>query len=228
MHRTASPQQQRTGSPTLPSERRSLSPTHLATTAAAAVVDATANTISQPRTASSSRREQEFNDSYRSRISPFFSRMPAKDRATPLWFPNRNVSSRHATAAQMADRARRVTSRQQAAEAKAVEPHVDTVHPQPRFTDMPSDVASRAPLRQRLQQQQQQQQQQLSRRPRSTQEIVSSMMQQHLISEGDDLISIASSDSLAALGGEAVGGGRYGTVPRDNLRGAAARIAARR
>jgi len=232
MHRTASPQQQRAGSPTLASERRSLSPTHLATSAAAALIEATANSISQPRTASPSRREQESNDSYRSRISPFFSRVPAKDRATPLWFPNRNVSSRHAAAMQMAERARRVTSRQQAAEAKAVEPHVDTVHPQPRFTDMPSEVASRAPLRQRLQQQQllrEQQQQQLpTRRPRSTQEIVSSMMQQHIISEGDDLVSIASSDSLAALGGQAVGGGRYGAVPRDNLRGAAARIAARR
>ena len=184
---------------------------------------------SSPRATSPtySRRDQELSDTFRSRIiSPFFSRVPAKDRAVPLWFPTKNVSSRQAAATQMAERARRVAARQQAAMTKAVEPHVDTVHPAPRFTDFLPDVTSRAPLRQRAAQM-------AGVRggggggggPRSTQEIVASMMRQHAVSDSDDLVSIASTDSLIPPPAPVF---RAAVAPRDHLRGAGARLAGRR
>jgi hypothetical protein len=48
------------------------------------------------------------------------------------------------------------------------------------------------------------------------------MMRQHMISDGDDLVSLASTDSLNQLGYAAAG--RYGAAPRDNLKGAAASV----
>jgi len=158
------------------------------------------------------RAEQHLADSYRSRISPFFSRVPPKDKVPGLWFPTRSVPSRRATAAQLAERARRVQERQDVALARAIEPRVDTIHPPPRYSEEPLPL-SHPPLRQR------------GAAPRSTNDIVASMMRQHMVSENDDLLTIASASASAESLREAAV--RASIVPRDHLRGAAAKVTRR-
>ena len=161
---------------------------------------------------SPTRAEQHLADSYRSRISPFFSRVPPKDKVPGLWFPTRSAPSRRATAAQLAERARRVQDRQEAALERAAELRVDTIHPPPRYSEEPQPL-SQPPLRTR------------GTAPRSTSDIVASMMRQHMVSEGDDLLSIASASASAESLREAAA--RASIAPRDHLRGAAAKVARR-